>query len=251
MRLSLAFEFMHTATLVHDDIIDQDENRRGKPAVHKKWSVNDAILTGDALIALSVELASSYGECVLKTVAQSALELCNGEHMDLTFSLASTSEEWYFKKIREKSASLFASATYCGGLAGGGSCVEVNSLHAFGENFGIAYQLKDDLLDLEPASRDLKSGRINLALIHFYNNSSPKEQQQLERSLSQAIKGATKASDAATEITQILRRKGSLNYCEKKIDEHLLQAVNNVSALKDSEYKTYLVEMAKALKTWG
>ncbi len=253
--LALAFEFMHTATLVHDDIIDLDENRRGKPAVHRKWSVNDAILTGDALIALSVDLAAGYGESILKTVAKSALELCNGEHMDLAFSPMSVNEEWYFKKIKEKSASLFASAMYCGGLAGGGSYTEVNSLHAFGEDFGIAYQLRDDLLDLEPrqdaVSKDLKSRRINLALIHFHNNSKSEEQKRLETTLSHVTNETNKASAATRDVLRILARKGSLDYCEKKIDKYLLQAVHSISALKDTEYKTYLVEMTKTLKTRG
>lgn len=113
MPLALAFELMHTATLVHDDVIDQDETRRNKPALYRKWSVNDAILTGDALIALAVELASKYGEEILKTVARSALELCDGERMDITSSLKTATEESYFKRIGEKSASLFRTSTYC------------------------------------------------------------------------------------------------------------------------------------------
>src|SRR3990170_585831 len=107
MPLALAFELMHAATLIHDDIIDRDEMRRGKLALYKKWSAIDAILTGDALIALAVNLASEYGETVLKTVAQSALELCDGEHIDITFSLKTATEEGYIQNIREKSASLF------------------------------------------------------------------------------------------------------------------------------------------------
>ena len=79
MPLALAFELMHTSTLVHDDIIDQDEMRRGQPSLYKKTSISEAILAGDALIALSVSLASPFGETILKDVAQSALELCDGE----------------------------------------------------------------------------------------------------------------------------------------------------------------------------
>jgi len=255
MRLALAFELMHTATLVHDDIIDQDENRRGKPAVHRKWSVNEAILTGDALIALSVDLASAYGESILKAVAESALELCDGEHMDLAPAPISANEKWYFKKIDEKSASLFAVATYCGALAGGGASVEVDSLHAFGQNFGLAYQIRDDLLDLEPqgkeVSKDLKSGRINLALVHFYNNSNLEEQKRLETSLRKLINGNQKSTSAARDIARILGQKGSLEYCEKKIDQHLRRAVQSLSTLQDSTYKDYLIGMTRALRNRG
>jgi len=250
--LALAFEFMHTATLIHDDIIDGDEFRRGIPALHKKWSVNDAILTGDALIALAVDLASSYGETVLKTVAKSALELCDGEHRDITFSLKKATEESYFKKIREKSASLFAAATFCGALAGGGTHKEVHSLSTFGENFGIAYQLRDDLLDLtlgeNVVSKDLKSGRVTLPLIHSYTNSGSNEKKHIEGMFQAAMKrNWTIDSDTAEKIMRILRHTGSFDYCEKKINEHLHQAVSSISVLRNTEYKTYLIEMTKAL----
>jgi len=253
MSLALAFELMHTATLVHDDIIDQDEMRRGRPALHKKWSVNDAILTGDALIALSVDLASEYGETILKTVAQSALELCDGEHMDITLPLIGTTEEAYFREIRGKSASLFKAAAYCGALAGGGSPSEARCLAAFGENFGIAYQLRDDLLDLTHKGnmilKDLKNGRITLPLIHSYAASSSDEKKEIERKLRSLMdENCAMNNETAENILQIIYRKGSLDYCEKKIDQHLHQAVSSIALLKDTEYKNYLSNMAESLK---
>jgi len=256
MSLALAFESMHTATLVHDDIIDQDDMRRGKPTLHKEWSVNDAILTGDTLIALAVDLASGYGETILKTVAQSALELCDGEHMDITFPLKTASERGYFRKIREKSASLFRAATYCGALAGGGTPSEVHSLSLFGENFGIAYQLRDDLLDLTNKGnlilKDLKDGRITLPLIHYYSTSSSAEKKHIESKLQTLANGNCAVDNKIAEnLLQAISQTGSLDYCEKKIDEHLRLAVAAISTLEDTEYKTYLVEMTRALKAMG
>ncbi len=256
MPLALAFELMHTATLVHDDIIDGDEYRRGLPALHKKWSVNDAILTGDSLIALSVDFASAYGEAILKTVAQSALELCDGEHMDITFSLKTATEESYFKRISEKSASLFRAAAYCGALAGGGEPSEVHSLSMYGENFGIAYQLRDDLLDLTKkesmALKDLRSGSITLPLIQSYNACSSGEKKQVESWLQMLANGrSANGSEATVNLLRIIRDTGSFDYCENKIEEHLRQAVDSISTLKDTDYKTYLFEMTKALRTWG
>lgn len=253
MSLALAFELMHTATLVHDDIIDHDETRRGKTALHKKWSVNDAILTGDALIALSVNLASGYGETILITVAKSALELCDGEHNDITFPLIGATEESYFRKIREKSASLFKAAAYCGALAGGGSTLEARSLAAFGENFGIAYQLRDDLLDLRLNeglfSKDLQSGRVTLPLIHLYITSNAKEKELLENLFRVAMrkKGSSKPK-IVESISHAIKEKGSIEYCERKISQHLKQTVDNVAPLRETEYKNYLVKMAESLK---
>jgi len=253
MSLALAFELMHTATLVHDDIIDQDEMRRGRLALHKKWTVNDAILTGDALIALSVDLASEYGETILKAVAQSALELCDGEYLDITFPLIDATEEEYFRKIREKSASLFKAATYCGVLAGGGSPSEARCLAAFGENFGIAYQLRDDLIDLTQKGslilKDVKGGRITLPLIHSYITSNPNERRQIEQKLRTLMDGnCTAKNETAEDILQNIYHKGSFDYCEKKIDHHLQRAVSSIGLLKDTEYKSYLCDIAAFLK---
>jgi len=253
MQLALAFELVHTATLVHDDIIDQDETRRGRPALHRRWSVNDAILTGDALIALAVELASGYGETVMRTVAQSALELCDGEHVDITLSLKAATEESYFRKVREKSASLFRASASCGALAGGGAPLEVHSLSVFGENFGIAYQLRDDLLDLtyegNTSLKDIGDGRITLPLIHSYINSDTDEREKIVNKLQTLMDKNHEAEEETAEyFLRIMQRSGSIEYCEKKIEEHLRQAVASIFTLKESAYKTYLFEMTRALK---
>jgi geranylgeranyl pyrophosphate synthase len=254
MRLALAFELMHTATLVHDDVIDQDDMRRGKLAVHRKWSVNNAILTGDALIALAVDLASEYGETVLKTVAQSALELCDGAHKDVTFSLKTVTENSYFKKVKEKSASLFKSSAFCGALAGGGTHSEVSSLSMFGENLGIAYQLRDDLVDLSQKGKivlkDLRSGVINLPLIHSYAVSSLSERKEIETKLRTIMnENLQKSYESVENLIQTVLQKGSFRYCEQKIDEYLRRAIDSIAALKNTAYRTYLVEMARSLKT--
>jgi len=251
--LALAFELMHTATLIHDDIIDGDEFRRGIPSVHKKWSVNEAILAGDALIALAVDLASEYGKTILKTVAQSALELCDGEHMDITSSLGVAKEEQYLKKIKEKSASLFKSSTYCGAVAGGGNPAEIRALSMFGENFGIAYQVKDDLLDWTRKGtlflNDIKNGRTSLPLIHYYSSCNPTELKQLENTFSALTKGSRlPKKPKAEELRQILRQAGSFSYCENRINTYLRQAVDSISSLKNTKHKLYLIEMTKALK---
>jgi geranylgeranyl pyrophosphate synthase len=256
MPLALAFEFMHTATLVHDDIIDQDDMRRDRPAMHKKWSLNQALLTGDSLIALAIDLSSTYGETIMKIVANSALELCDGENMDIAFSPQMITEESYFRKIRKKSASLFRAATYSGALAGGGTLSEVNSLSAFGENFGMAYQLRDDLLDLTNKStnelKDLRRGRLTLPLIHSYNTSSPDERKQIDDGL-QTFLSTVSATDieSTKRILEIIKKTSSQEYCEKRVDEFLQQAVASISEIEEVEYRTYLVEMVKALKTFG
>ncbi len=253
--LALAFELMHTATLVHDDIIDQDDMRRGRLSVHRKWSTRDAILTGDALISLAVDLASEYGETVLKAITQSALELCDGAHKDIIFSLKDITEKSYFKKIREKSASLFKASAFCGAMAAGGTDGEVDSLSKFAENLGIAYQLRDDIIDLsqegEFVSRDLKSGVVSLPLLHTYALSSPSERQEIEKNLQAIIKGTPQEScENVRNIMSLVLRNNALHYCEQKIDSYLIQATDSLSPLKNTKYKQYLAMMAGAFKTF-
>jgi len=255
MPLAIAFELMHTSTLVHDDIIDQDEMRRGQPSLYKKTSMSEAILVGDALIALSVSLASPFGETILKDVAQSALELCDGEGMDLLDSLKTTTELVYFEKIRKKSASLCKSATYCGAIAGGGSPAEQLALAKFGESLGIAYQLRDDMLDFTVNRdlinlKDISNGRVTLPLIYCYSHSTPDEKKEIEKLQALIGKDPSSASEKASDIVQIVRRKGAFDYCERKVDEYITQAVTSVSVLKDTPYKAYLIEIAKTLRIW-
>lgn len=254
MPLALAFELMHTATLVHDDIIDKDEMRRGKPSLYKKWSINDAILTGDAIIALSINLASPYGETILKNVSQTALELCEGENLDLLDSLKTTEED-YFNRIKYKSASLCTSAAYCGAVAGGGTSSEAHSLAMFGENFGIAYQLRDDLLDFsfngDTNLKDPENELVTLPLIYTYERSTSEEKRKIERFQALLKSNPSEAGMSADEILQLIRQKGAFEYCEKKIDEYLSDALASLSTLKDSEFKEYLIEMARTLRTWS
>lgn len=254
MPLALAFELMHTATLVHDDIIDKDEMRRGQPSLYKKWSVNDAILTGDAIIALSINMASPYGEAILKNVSQTALELCEGESLDLLDSLETTEED-YFNRIKYKSASLCTSAAYCGAIAGGGTPSEARALAMFGESFGIAYQLRDDLLDFsfdeDSKFKDPENEFVTLPLIYCYARSNPEEKRKIEKFQALLKSNSTEAGKSANEILQLIREKGAFEYCEKKIDEYLSDALTSISMLKDSEFKRYLVEMAKTLRTWA
>lgn len=252
MSLALAFELVHTATLVQDDIIDQDEMRRGKPALYKKWSVSDAILTADALIALAVDLVSEYGEIIVRNVAKSALELSDGERSDIAFNWDMATEEWYFRKIIGKSASLFRAAAYSGALAGGGTRLEAFSLSMFGENFGIAYQLRDDLLDLaspiNTVPKDLRVARLTLPLIHSYEISDLKGKKKLEKDIPFSFERRQSPTlSTVGKIQGMLRETGSTDYCKKKITEYAQKAIDAITPLNESEFKSYLIQMAGSL----
>jgi len=252
VKLALAFELTHTSSLVHDDIIDRDVFRRGKLALYNNWSANSAILTGDLLIAYAVYLASSYGGRIIKMISQATIELCQGEHIDLMLSPGSTEKE-YFQMIESKSASLFQAAASCGALVGRASPKEFDCLSNFGKNFGIAYQLRDDLLDLEPSegqvSKDLKKGRVALPLIHLYSLSNSSEKEAIDESLRAATKINNIKSDSAVKIIlKRLEETGSIIYVEKKLEEYFQLTMTSLAPLKDSPYKLSLLQMSKLLR---
>ncbi len=241
--LALAFELIHNATLVHDDIIDRDGLRRGGPTLHRRWSLEDAIIAGDALISLAIGLSADYGPEVIKLVSRCSLELCEGERMELGLSLDRATEEDYFTKVRKKSASLFRVAAQAGAIVGGGTTSEVECLAHFGERFGIAYQIRDDLADLigigESGSSDLEIGRVTLPLIHFYQSTDESEKEVLGRCFGN--KGLSK--EVIGELVSAMEETGSIRYCERKIVENLESAYDSLKAVKETTYKELLTGM--------
>jgi geranylgeranyl pyrophosphate synthase len=145
--LAVASELFHISSLIHDDIIDGDRERRGVPAVHVKYGDDSAILAGDALIAKAVELSSRYGIEVLTAMSHAAMDMCTGEALDSDYQkrriVPSVSE--YTRVARLKSASLIATCCNIAGIYVGKDTTA--RLHAFGENVGIAFQMRDDIVD--------------------------------------------------------------------------------------------------------
>jgi geranylgeranyl pyrophosphate synthase len=237
-KLALSVELLHNATLVHDDILDNDHFRRDALAVHSKWGVRSAILVGDALASLSLNLSSEYGEEISGLVAQACLSLCDGEYMDAIGVTNKVTEKYYFEKIDKKSAALFKVAAKCGAIAGGGTASEIKSLTKFGENFGIAYQITDDLSDITSLKDGVVPGQNDfqtLPFIHLYESTGKKEN------------GLKVLSPE--EIYGLLLSSNSLRYCSNKIKEYLDKAVANLDVLKDTCYKFYLLKMVENIIT--
>jgi len=247
VSLALSFELVHTATLVHDDVIDEDTSRRGNPALHEKWSRNDAIVTGDALIALAIDCIAEYGTRVIRLATKAALELCEGELMDMSLSLDESTEDEFFTKTRKKSASFFKASAECGALAAGASELEAESLARFGEHFGIAYQLKDDLEDLLAPGQvplDIASGTVTLPLIHLYHNGGYRARRFLEENFHRR----DIAKDAVKEIREELRKAGSLVYCVQRIADNIKDAKESIKPLKESVFKHHLIHFSGLIK---
>lgn len=241
-KLALAIELLHDATLVHDDILDNDDVRRNAVTVHSKWGVRDAILVGDALASLSLNLAAEYGEEISKIISQTCLLLCDGEYMDASMNQALLSENDYFEKITKKSATLFKASTLCGAIVGRGSSSEKHSLAKFGENLGIAYQIRDDICDITSLREDLAPNPNDLQTLPlFYMNSKEKKSNKNEKKTEEI---------SSKKLYEHLKDTGSLNYCTNKMNEYIDEAISSLLPLKKTIYKEQLEAMAVSLRSF-
>jgi len=153
IKPALAIEIFHNFTLLHDDIIDHSRVRRGRPAVHEKWDTNTAILSGDVMSILSYQILADMEEDhlndVLQLFNQTALQVCEGQQLDMNFESRTDVEvNEYMGMIELKTAVLIASSLKAGAMAGGAEMLEADLLYEFGRNLGIAFQLRDDYLDV-------------------------------------------------------------------------------------------------------
>ena len=246
VQLALSFELLHTATLVHDDIIDQDTFRRGRETVHSKWSTDGAILLGDALIALSVNLAAGYGSRILKILSSIGLELCNGEYIDVTLCLEDATEQDYYAKIGKKSASLFRGAAFCGALIARAESSELEALGSYGEWFGMAYQLKDDLEDIlrkEQISQDLKNGNVTLPFLYMYHHGDGYSRKLLRENF-----GNKHVTLAVTqEIRDRMEEIGAFRYCQRRITEYSRKSQESLKDVRDSLFKNFLMRFSTCI----
>ena len=168
VNLALAVELIHTASLLHDDVIDGAETRRGKIALNRKYSPSLAIILGDWLISKSVELTSVYGESYIRDFSRIGMMLSEGEALDLYSTQESFGEREYFDCIEKKTAILFAYSAKTPCEIAGGSDLAVKSLYRYGYNLGIAYQIVDDLLEYLRALKDKKSEFESMTLPQIY-----------------------------------------------------------------------------------
>ncbi len=173
MDEALGIELFHNFTLMHDDIMDRSPLRRGKSTVHEKWDVNAAILSGDAMLVKAYQLLGRYPE-VHAVFSKCALEVCEGQHLDMAFEQREDVRvEEYLEMIRLKTAVLLSGALRIGSILAGTGLEDQERIAAFGEHLGLAFQLRDDLLDAfgDPAATgkqrggDLRAGKKTFLLI--------------------------------------------------------------------------------------
>lgn len=245
MPLALAFEMIHTATLVHDDINDEAGLRRGVETIHTRAGLAKAVIAGDWLFVQGFGLGGRYDEHIVRLMAKCCADIAVAEfhQLDHVLNLA-TSPEDYLAIVRGKTAGPFAAGCQAAGLVAGLTDEQAAGLGRFGMELGIAFQLVDDLLDLrgdermgKPRGADVLEGKMTLPLIHALTLSHGKERQRLA-TLIESFN-----DEHFDELMQLLNRSDSLSYAEILVKTHLERAVLELDAFPQSQAKSLMLHI--------
>lgn len=240
-RLACAFEYLHAATLFHDDIIDKSETRRGKMSVHKKFGNTSAILAGDFLLAYSMErIGEVVGRSGLKIFCRAAAGMVDGEFMQLrNAETHNLSELDYHNVIMGKTAMLISAACEIGSMYGGGNSSQQSQLKNYGANLGCAFQIVDDLLDYlgdpqvtgKVVGSDLQEGKMTLPLIITLKNANTKDRKKLMEVL-----GSTALRfECVKDVTEIIDRYNGFGAAKQVAIDAVYSATSNLQGFDSKE----------------
>src|ERR1700737_1805902 len=246
IRLGAVVEIIHTATLVHDDIIDEARTRRGRPAANTQWGNSKCVLAGDWLYMQAFRVAVEERNFrILDALIELTQQMVEGELLQMQKLGKLISLDEYFDLIFRKTACLFSVCMRMGGILGGASPEQEESLTCYGRDLGMAFQIVDDVLDLtasesvlgKPVASDLREGKVTMAVIHALERCTPPERHQIETVLhDRAFNGVTHA-----DILTILNRYGSLDYASKEAAHYAESARQAICIFPDSDIKRSLL----------
>jgi geranylgeranyl diphosphate synthase type I len=246
VKTAAALELVHTFTLIHDDIMDDDDLRRGRPSVHKMYGESTAILAGDLLFSKAFELCN---EPAVRVLARAASEICEGQEMDMSFERTkNVSEKEYLEMIRRKTAVLLEAAAESGAILGKASKGQVKALADYGRDLGLAFQIHDDVLDLtadekklgKPVGSDIVEGKRSLIVIRALVSLQGEDRKKL-------LKILDKDGNSDAEVNaavELLKDCGAIDYCTKKAKDASELAKESLRTLPESSAKTALLELA-------
>ena len=240
-------ELIHTGSLVHDDVVDDSNRRRGFFSINALWKNKIAVLVGDYLFSKSLLLSIDNDDFdLLKLISISLKEMTEGELLQIekTRSLDIT-EEVYFEIIRQKTATLIAACCGIGAASVGSGKEEVEKMRLFGELIGIAFQIKDDLFDYtdakigKPTGIDIKEQKMTLPLIHTLNTCTETERKWLINS----VKKYNKNKKRVKEVIAFVKEKGGIEYTKEKMKAYQTKALAILNTYPNSPYKDSLLTM--------
>lgn len=248
IHLAATVEFIHTATLLHDDVVDESAQRRGRPTANLLWDNTSSVLVGDYLFSRSFQLMVETGSLrVLDILANASATIAEGEVLQLTASRdLATTPETYLKVVRGKTAALFSAATEVGGVIAGADETHVKALYAYGDALGIAFQMVDDLLDFggtdaigKNIGDDFRERKLTLPLIKAIAMADEEERAFWVRTIE---KGRQQDGDLAVAIA-ILKKHGALNEVRDEALNWAALAKEQLDQLPDHEIKTMLADL--------
>jgi len=253
LSAAIAIELLHNASLVHDDIIDENSIRRKNPSNPARYGEKRAIVIGDFLFGLSCEmLARCEVPEVVGLISSAVSNVAMGQYLEFTLrmrNLQEVTEGSYLEVAALKTASTFVASTEAGAMLGGGNEVEIENLCNYGKNLGIAFQIQDDILDIcgdpaktgKPMGLDIKNGERTILVIHALNHSRPSEKEYISGVLSK--KRDISGSDI-DKIREIFLHSGSINYAIRLSNDFIRRAKSCIEGLEDSGAKEKLKDIA-------
>ena len=249
-RAACLVEALHTATLVHDDVVDEAETRRGLPSINSIWRNKVSVLIGDYLFSKALINMVHIGNPKLLTLLSSTADrLVTGEIDQIDRARSDTmTEEAYFQMIDDKTASLLSAGCQMGVMTASEDEADWQALHDYGHNFGIAFQLKDDLFDFEgressvgkPIGLDLKHNMVTLPLIHTFSQIEKSEQKRIKRALS---KGKDKTNQKM--VLELVQKTGGLDHAKQRLREYSDRAILALERFPDTPAKFSLTQFVE------
>jgi len=243
-------ELMHTATLIHDDVVDESYKRRGMFSVNALWRNKISVLIGDYLLAKGMLLAvdnSAFDS--LRIVSDAVKEMSEGELLQIEKARKlDISEELYFEIIRKKTAVLIAACSASGAQTAKASTGNIQKIKSMGESIGIAFQIKDDLFDFIPgnktgksAGNDIREKKITLPLIYALHQVSSAEKKQILKIISSKSPSKTQLKS----VIEFVEKKGGFEYAAKRMDEYKMKATDILMSFPESLARASLLEFVE------
>ena len=247
-RAASLIELIHTATLVHDDVVDDSDMRRGFFSLNALWKNKIAVLVGDYLLSKTLILSTEHEDFdLLKVVSIAIKEMSEGELLQIEKARKlDITEDVYYEIIRQKTATLIAACCEAGARSVNAPEETCKKMNRFGELVGMAFQIKDDLFDYtssniigKPVGIDIKEQKMTLPLIHVLNKVSQKDKDWLISS----VKRHNKNKKRVQEVIQFVKDNGGIEYTQRKMHEYSEEALSILNEFTENEYKNSLITM--------
>ena len=243
---AVGLELLHTASLVHDDVVDESGERRGQASVNASYNNKVAVLVGDYILSTALLSIARTDDCdIVCDLAELGRTLSNGEILQLT-NIVNTnfSEEVYFEVIRQKTAALFESCAVIGAKAGGADKQAVEAARAFGRNVGIIFQIRDDIFDYyqsadlgKPTGNDLAEGKLTLPVLYALNTTGDTQMAALARK----VKARNVSAEEIAQLVEFTKNNGGIAYAERKMAECQALAIDFIDRyVADTQLKNAL-----------